>query len=112
MLAAAVQLGDECRADAMKEAAELLKFMGPDSCVTAVVGADGLVLIFDTDKPELKAWHFQTIVAGYKGRVPWTAATILEMFGFGGVDEIFEQISQGGTGNYFVFTKRVSATSD
>lgn len=105
MLDAAVHLDDECRTDALREADELLTIIGAESCSKAVVGAQGLVLIFDTDKPALNAWHFRSMISGYKGCVPRAAAAILAMFGFGDIDEIFEKISSGGTYDYFMFKK-------
>ncbi len=106
MLDVVVHLGDECRSDAMKEAEELLNIMGIAGCTHAYLGADGLVLVFDTDNVGLRAWHFEKLVAGYPGCVPRAAADILSMFGFGDSEEIFGTISTGGSTVHFVFTKR------
>ena len=51
---------------------------------------DGLVVV-----GRATTWHFNTAICGYVGDGPTTAATILELFGFGKKSEILERINTG-----------------
>ena len=54
---------------------------------------DGLVLV----GPEGN-WHFNTPLCGYVGESPMTTAAILELFGFGKKETIYQTISKGDDG--------------
>ena len=84
--------------EAVQHASELYERIGSDTCTLAVVDRkDGLMLFFtpsDADKPV--AHHFKCALAGYTGNGVIASAKILEMFGFGTYDDIFQRISHGG----------------
>jgi len=61
---------------------------------------DGLVLIGPDGN-----WHFASALCGYWGTSPAATAEILEIFGFGKKDSIFQSIYSGDDHATFSFTK-------
>lgn len=61
---------------------------------------DGLVLVGPDGN-----WHFATALCGYGGSGPMATAEILELFGFGEKDYIFQTIATGGDNATFSFSK-------
>jgi hypothetical protein len=52
---------------------------------------------------EQRGHHFRNALAGYSGNGVITAALILEQFGFGTYEEIFDKISKGDDDAFYVF---------
>lgn len=103
-----VDLGADCSSEEAEYLAmELYANIGAKSCFKALVDRhDGLLLLY-TDGPtrRMDGRHFRTAIAGYVGRGPQASAFILNLFGFGARDEIFEKISRGENDAFYVFVK-------
>ena len=100
--------------EALKVATEVQQRYGDRVYRAEIDRRDGMIIYwmseidFELSDRSLRGWHFVTPTCGYTGSGPMTAATILEMFGFGPKDEMLEQINFGDNQAYFTFSKQPS----
>jgi|GEM_PF-2300670 len=73
---------------------------------------DGLVVFsgqidddVDDDAEMPRGWHFRIASCGYGGDSVWATAEILQAFGFGHQDDIYDSIATGGADAQYWFEK-------
>ena len=97
---------DRSSSESVSFASDLYQSAGSDTCWKAVVDRfDGLLLVFHVSGGADVTYHIRHALAGYAGTGTIATATILEIFGFGRYDQLFVQISQGGSSAHFIFVK-------